>query len=226
MVQGCKRKRPEDKSFEAFWRECLLEVERPTGSIFDATGNDDSDTLRQPPECELERALGGLVHPLRVVDRDDKRICSADDRQHGKERSGRRQWVRRLVSFSKQQRHLECLPLRCRQGIAHLVEEGAYEVAEGSEREVRLGLGWPGLEHPIASLTGRANGLEHDGRLADAGLALDQEPDRPAWHPLREAGNGHCLTCASDHVDHRSTLDVAAGETQPRVVGSRVSRSN
>ena len=100
---------------------------------------------------------------------------------------------------------------RCgaRQRIAHLVEDAAHEVAEGSEREVGLGLGWPNLEHPIASLTGRANRLEHDGRLADAGLALDQEPDGPAWHLLREPSNRRRLARASDHVDHRCTLDVA-----------------
>ena len=108
------------------------------------------DPPRQPPDGELERAPGGLVHPLRVVDRDDEGITAAEDRQHGQERARRRPRVGRLVRLPKEQRHFECLPLRWRQGVAHLVEDAAHEVAEDSEREVGLGLGWPGLEHPVA----------------------------------------------------------------------------
>ena len=70
-----------------------------------------------------------------------------------------------------------------------------------------------GLEHPVPSPVGRANRLEHDRRLADAGLALEQERDWPVRHALHEARNRRRLVCAPDHVDHRRTLVVDAGET-------------
>ena len=161
---------------------------------------------------------------MRVVDRDDKGISAAEDRQRGQERAGRRQRLGRLVCLPKQQRNFECLPLLCRQGIADLVKDAANEVAEGSEREVGLSLGRPCLEHPISSLMGRADRLEHDGRLAHAGLAFDQKPDGPGRHLLRESRHGRRLSLASDHVDHGCTLEVAAVGTHPRGAGFETHR--
>ena len=51
-------------------------------------------------------------------------------------------------------------------------------------REVGLRLRRPNLEHPVPGLAGLADRLEHDRGLADAGLALDQEPDGPVRHLL------------------------------------------
>ena len=150
MVQGGERQRPEHEVFEASRRECTLEVEWRRRAGLGATRDDDPTRCGSRRTDELERAPGGAVQPLRVVDRDDEGIAAAEDRHDGQERAGRRPRVGRRVRLPKQQRHLECLPLRWRQRIAHLVEDAAHEVAEGSEREVGLGLGWPSLEHPIA----------------------------------------------------------------------------
>jgi hypothetical protein len=53
-----------------------------------------------------------------------------------------------------------------------------------------------------------ADGLEHDGRLADAGLALDQQPGRPAWQLIEEARNCRRLARTPNDLGHTCTLNV------------------
>lgn len=80
MVQGRERQRPEHESFETLRRECPPKVEWRCWSLLEAIRNDDSQALRQPLDRELQGTPGRLIHPLRVVDRNDKRIRAAEDR--------------------------------------------------------------------------------------------------------------------------------------------------
>ena len=190
-------------------RECTFKVERTSSAVRGPPRDDESHPLRQPTGQELQRTTGGPVQPLRVVDHDDEWIDAAEDRHDGQERAGRRSRVCRSVRLPEQQRDFECPPLRGRQGVAHLLVDAAHEVAEGSERQVRLGLRGLDLEDPISALPGCPDRREHDGRLADAGLALDLQSDGPARYACHEPSDRRRLTRSSDHLGHRSTLDGA-----------------
>ena len=154
---------------------------------------------------EHERARRGRVEPLDVVDGEhDRRLCG--ERLQGRpHRHGERARVDRLLgSLVHEQRHLERLPSRRRQGGQNLVEHALEEVAEHDVRERALGLGRARREDAKPPLVRRLDSRTPERGLPDPRLALEHERPRPSRLFVQEGTEGaELLLPAHDLESHR-----------------------
>ena len=87
--------------------------------------------------------------------------------------------IERVPRLLQEERDLERPPPRRRKRSEHLVEDIFKEIAEAGEREVSLRLGGAAREHAKPLLPGEFEARVPDRRLADPGLAFEDEGSRP-----------------------------------------------
>ena len=102
-------------------------------------------------------------------------------------RDGERARVRRRIAvLVEQQRGLERPPPRRRELGQHLRRAIREEVAERRVGEPLLGLRGSGAEHAERPLPGGLDAGRPERRLADPGLAFEDERSRAAVRPVEE----------------------------------------
>ncbi len=140
-------------------------------------GEDADGLFVQTPAGELERAGGGSVEPLDVVDGDEHRADGREDAKAAQEGGRDRPVVGRCaVRFLEQERDLQRPPLRRRQPGQRHFEDVAEQIREPGETELCLRLARPGGENREAALLGPLDSLSPEPGLADPRLALEEEP--------------------------------------------------
>jgi hypothetical protein len=96
---------------------------------------------------------------------------------------------------------LERPPLRSRQAGTDLVERVGQEISERCEREPGFDSRWTRDEHAVAAGGCRVDSRPPERRLADSGLAFEQEGSRS--RPAKKGANRReLLTTADDLVRH------------------------
>ena len=217
LPQRVEAEGPELEHVEPPGKERARGVQRVAPLGARAHGREQADRLAvEPPERVTQRARRGGVEPLGVVDGEDdrpRRGEPAQRRQHGAPADGR----------------LELRVVR-RRPHARVLEE----VDEAAERERRLLLGGPREQHAELPLPAALDRVEPERRLADAGLAADQQRPRARGDGPHERLDASRLGFATDdlcvaardeggELAHRASI----GRPSPAVVarGGAVVRS-
>jgi hypothetical protein len=133
---------------------------------------------------------------LDVVDREQQRPLGRERREDTHQRRRTRPWIRRLVGFRSQQDSGQCAILRRRKRRARLVECAPDEIGKDGVRELRFTLRRPRLQHPEAAILRGTDRLQPDRRLADSGLALEQQRSRTFRDRVDERGDYRKLPLA------------------------------
>src|SRR5207302_10185618 len=139
----------------------------------------------EPPEHELERALGVGVEPLDVVDREQQRHCRSEQAQHAENRDRNSAAVgRSLPRLLEEQSGAERAALRLWQLVDHLPDGVTEQIALRGERKLRLALGRACRQDAVTSRLRLTDGLAQQDRLPDPRLPVDHERSRT--RPLAE----------------------------------------
>jgi hypothetical protein len=153
----------------------------------------------EPPRDERERVHGGRVQPLHVIHCDDDRSLPRgleQQRAHGSRDSPRLRPA--LRAGLAQQRDLERLALERGQSRQKLVGRVPDQVAQPDERQPRFGFLACAAQHATAAYRRLLERREPYGRLADPGLALDDERSRTGAHSVEEGPRESQLVVAPD----------------------------
>ena len=148
--------------------------------------------VAQSPPGEGEHGCGRRVEPLQVVHGDERRPLRGELPERVQE--GKRDCTlvgRRTGRSFEQERHPERVGLGHRERVEEVVQSRLEQVAQARERESRLRLGGACLEDPAAALPRRVRARAPEGRLADAGLADEDERGRAGGergHEFAEQG--------------------------------------
>jgi hypothetical protein len=182
--------------------ECAIEPERDRVVLRGGPlCNHHRDGLgAEPTDRVLERTAGRSVAPLDIVDchEDGGGVAQRTERAEDGDRDGSVVDVagRPLAS---QQSHLERAPLGVGELREHVVECRVEEIAEGRERQVGLRLCRSCREdHGVVSPSGHRQRLVPQRRLADPGLALEDQRSRSFGDPLEARGNNRELGLPTD----------------------------
>jgi hypothetical protein len=129
----------------------------------------------------------GPVEPGEIIDPDEHRGGHGEGPEHAKEGDRDRSLIGRLrPRLGAQQGHVQCPPLRGRQCAEHRRRHRFEQVPERGEAQRGLRLDRAAGEHVPAAVAGLADPGRPQRRLADAGLALEQQPRREAGHLVEE----------------------------------------
>jgi hypothetical protein len=140
-----------------------------------------------PPPSRPPRRGGGPVKPWQVVDRDDNGGGLRQGPDHTEEGDRDRPLIGRLgPGLGAQQRHVERPPLRAGQPAEHGLRHRFQQIRERREAERGLRLDRAAGQHLPATMAGLVDPGRPQRRLADAGLALDQQRRRVAGHLVKE----------------------------------------
>jgi hypothetical protein len=125
---------------------------------------------------EREHLARRRVEPLEVVDRDDHRRRAGERAQQVEQpERDRVRLGRRTGGHGPQQRDLERQPLRRRQCGERLLLDPVDQVDERGEGELRLRAARTGREYPAPTCPRGRDRRLPQRRLADAGVALENE---------------------------------------------------
>jgi hypothetical protein len=190
VVHGRDGKGLDMEALKAFAETGAVQSERdrPAPNL-GPNGSKESDRLRrETPEAELEYARGGLVQPLHVIDRDDKRTGRSrrlEGRQGG-ERYG--PLVGPLtIRVRPEQSNFEGAALRRRYLADDVAEYASEQVVERLIRELRFRADRTGNQEAQGTAPGRLDGFRPERRLADPGFALEQQDAQSLGDGIQEA---------------------------------------
>ena len=195
-VHGAERERPDHEMGEP---GVVGDPSRDVGT--QAMRKQESDRLlAEPPPGERHDLRGRGVEPLDVVHGDQHRACPCELPEHAEHGHCDRPLVSRSAArWRKQECDPECIRLRLRQLVEHLVDHASDQVAETRERQPGLGLHRPCLEHAVAALARFFHAGEPERRLARSGLPLDHEPAWPGEQRVEESRRPRELGVSPDH---------------------------
>ena len=149
---------------------------------------DDRDGVRaEPARDEGERLHRGAIEPLRVVHDAEQGPLLRDAAEQGQHGEADQEAIGR-VAAAQPERRAEGVALRIRQAL-EAVQPRRAELVQAGERELHLGL--DARSPPDAAARGPRQQVLQQRRLADAGLAPDQQ------HPAVAGANG-----GHDVVEH------------------------
>jgi hypothetical protein len=187
-VQLRHGERSDLQAVQAAGREGAVEVQRDPGLALEPPGDQQADPLvGEPAGYEGERAAGGLVQPLDVVDGDQRGAAPRERAEHAQqpERDRPGQGLP-LLRLRAQQGHLQRVPLRPWQLAEDRVGNLDQQVAKGGVGELRLGVDRPARQHAVRAARGGLQAVPPEGGLPDADLALDHERDRTGRDRVEE----------------------------------------
>ena len=136
--------------------------------------------IAQPAEHEGQGPRGRRVQPLAVVDGQEQGSVRGPPSDHRGQGHADRPLVDGFVGGHPQQRGTERLTLGGRQPIDLVRWPATDQVAQRDEGEGLLHRGRCALDHLERSGASEIDGRPPEHRLADAGLALEQEATRRA----------------------------------------------
>ena len=146
------------------------------------------DAAREPSGRERQDGLAGRVEPLHIVDRHQHRRLRRQAVDHRGERRRDDALIGRRPLAARPQQH----PVdRDALHLGQLGQHRGVDVAEevGHRRVGEHGLGLPDTrrEHPESALACRRDTGQPQRGLADAGLAVDDEPGRLMFREPRNS---------------------------------------
>ena len=148
---------PEREALEARVRERAVELERRLRATAAPDAEEADPLVLQAPRDERQRALGRVVEPLGVVDREQRRRLLAASARSTPEQPQSDGALERLLpsGLRAQQRHLQRAPLRRGQVghgcLGHLGEQ----IAERGVGQLRLALARPAAQDALPVSGGR-----------------------------------------------------------------------
>ena len=154
-------------------------------------------------ECVANRREGRCVQPLDVVDREADRTVVGEQPQRSQESGGHGAVIGADLRLPKQERGLECPLLHRRQlgqDISGCITE---EIGQPRERESSFGLRGSSGHDSIATVRGRLDAGQPQGRLADPGLARQHGGARKLLASIEEADDRSELLLPADKVPGR-----------------------
>ena len=181
------RERAEQERLDRLGGKRAREAERCLSAPSDRRVATTPDSRRQPADGELERAQRRAVEPLHVVDGHDDRALGGKGLEEAEEAHGRRPRVRLPVGLGAQQRDVEGASLRRGQVVLQLGVRLCDEIGQRRVGERRLRLGGPRDEDAEPPPGGAGKRLAPDRRLADAGLAVEDERTAPFGDHVEKA---------------------------------------
>jgi hypothetical protein len=153
-----------------------------------STGEEEADRqLEQTSAREFERVGGRGVHPLHVVDRDEKRTLAGDDSQQREERGCDGTRGRWTCTDVRPERHdLERPALRHGQVRRRAIEDRLEQIAQHGKRELGLEARRRRRKDHVPTSPCRRDPAVPERRLADPGVALHDERSGNAADPVEE----------------------------------------
>jgi len=197
-VQGRHGQRPGRQDFQPPRREPLAQQRRMArrvcgraGRVFGGDRGQQAGRLGGEPALRVLKDRGRrTVEPGQVVDPDDHRGGLRERPDHAEEGDRDRSLVRWLgPGLGAQQGHVKRPPLRARQPGERRLGHRFEQIPEGGEAERRLRLDRAAGEHLPPTPAGLVETGRPQRRLADAGLALDQQRRRLAGRLVQEAAD-------------------------------------
>ena len=122
-----------------------------------------------------------------------------------------------LVDVLDQQRDLERPALRRRQLRQHLLDDAVEQIRQSGERQLLLGLGGPRSQHSQPLLAGGLHPCQPEGRLANSGVACENECTRPLARPLDEGVERRQLFVPADDFPRRHEGSTRASSVLERI---------
>ena len=203
--------RPDEEASDRLGRERLVKCERHVG-LGPAAREDEADRLAtQAPGGELQGARRRSVEPLEVVESDYEGSRGGERSEHPEdaERDCSRK-RRRSLGIDLQECDLESPALRNGQLGGRRIGNLLEQVAERGEGELGLRLDRPAGEHAVRAVERPQDRFSPEGRLADPGVALEQEADWAGGHCVEKSRELVELLLASDQcgfLDHVTPPD-------------------
>ena len=203
--------RPDEEASDRLGRERLVKCERHVG-LGPAAREDEADRLAtQASGGELQGARRRSVEPLEVVESDYEGSRGGERSQHPEdaERDCSRK-RRRSLGIDLQECDLESPALRNGQLGGRRIRNLLEQVAERGEGELGLRLDRPAGEHAVRAVERPRDRFSPEGRLADPGVALEQEGDWTGGHCVEKSREFVELLLASDQcgfLDHVTPPD-------------------
>ena len=144
--------------------------------------------VTQAAKRDLQHAGGGRVEPLPIVDGDDHGPSLGQEPQHIQHGEPDRVRIRRAVAgLGEQQRDLQRPPSQGDERGRRLLEHGGDQLREPGEGKRRLGLDSTAGQNTLETLTALLDARLPEDRLADAGLAGEDERGRTRSTSVRKA---------------------------------------
>ena len=172
-----------------------------------ARGCENAHRLRaQAPQHERHDLGRARIDPLHVVQSEEKRPILSKSAHHREQREPEQPHLRRRpVRLPHQQRGLERAPLNGRQLRQRLLDHRGEHVADGCERDLRLGVGRTGREDAEAAFPREPVRLLPERGLADPGVTLEQQCLATGRHDAQERIERLQLLAPADDLDcHRT----------------------
>ncbi len=181
MVERAETQWPDPEPLEPLVGEGALELEgsRDLGNLPQRRQQADA-LLAETSQRDLEHACRRRVEPLDVVERSDDRAALGEKAKHIEQGESDRARIGSLLArLGEEKCDLERATTRWGERGRHLVEDRRQEVGETREGEQRLGLDASMGEDAAEALSGLLDTRLPEDRLADAGLAGEDEGRRP-----------------------------------------------
>jgi hypothetical protein len=173
LMDRRQRHRSDLEPVDALRAQRELEIQR--GSLTRPQRcHDRNRCVGESPQRESERSRGRAVEPLQVVDADQNGALRSAASQHLEQRHAHCPRVDPRA-FDAQQRDFERPSLRRRKQRQRLLAQIVHEIAQRGERELHLGPGRHRGEHLESARASVVQELAPDRRLADPGLARDDQ---------------------------------------------------
>ncbi len=122
-----------------------------------------------------------------------------------------------LVDVLDQQRDLERPALRRRQLRQHLLDDAVEQIRQSGERQLLLGLGGPRSQHSQPLRAGGLHPCQPERRLANSGVACENECTRPLARLLDEGVERRQLFVPADDLPRRHEGSTRASSVLERI---------
>jgi hypothetical protein len=158
--------------------------------------------LTQPSHGKSQGKCRGGVEPLEVVYRDKRRPFEGSGSKHTQERERDGRLMRHgTAGITKEQCHLECVPLRRGKLRERLLDYRLQQIGETRVRHLAFDLSWSCREDAVAAVTSGEDSRAPQRGLPDAGLAFDDECRREPINCMEEVAHRGELRVAPDDLD-------------------------
>ncbi len=201
-----ERERPQHDARDPLRSKSSVNSQRRPGSVASyRCQQPDALAADEAPEHEPERVARRRVKPLRVVDRDNRRLTQRQTRDSGERPTGQGDPIQLIRRIGAPKRGLERAALRRRKRREQRLRDGLHEIRERDEREPGLRLGGPADQDAKRPRARRSYSGAPDRRLADARHAAYVQRSRPRHQHVEERLDRRDLLVAPDQLPSSGT---------------------
>src|ERR1700674_765809 len=197
--------------------QCPIESQRNATVITRPLGNQNTHRLGlEAADDELQHPRRGGVEPLRIVDGDQGRARRRQRSQAGEKGECDGSRIERALLATSEQSDVEGVTLRGRQGWQYLVQDAGKKIRQRGVGPLRLDLSRTAREHPEPRGYGLLERPCPDGRLADAGLSLQEERAGSVRNGVEKRGDAKEFVAAPiEGVRRRGRFPARAAHMSP-----------